>query len=385
MRAATSRRVLVNTFDRIKKNPTSARSIVDVAVIEQVRKLLKDADIQALQHQGAILHDIGTFLINHRSTNDQTSQFPEAYGLLFNRLDFLRTLASLHTAGEQETSPGPGRIDAFGNVRRLVFNKAPKVSLNAPVSFPHLWGVNQVEWFHWDGNTNSFMERNIGQAMGLGAIAVLETGASTISPLNIHTLESLFSQRYAPHTGPRKNSARLIPHRGNTAEGQRCTCTIARSATIDTRGARGVRTVPITYALDVDRDRSASRHELRESARGWEAVHSRAAGDSGKGQESCRDRGESGEHRGQLDLPEDQIRWLTTLGYVARPLEGIWATAPYLHNGSVPTLDDLLKPEAERPVCFPSGTPRVRPRQARATSPSYPQGARGGTIACRHV
>jgi mono/diheme cytochrome c family protein len=30
------------------------------------------------------------------------------------------------------------------------------------------------------------------------------------------------------------------------------------------------------------------------------------------------------------------------LGYVAPPLDGIWATAPYLHNDSVPTLADLL-------------------------------------------
>src|SRR5213075_1927755 len=29
-------------------------------------------------------------------------------------------------------------------------------------------------------------------------------------------------------------------------------------------------------------------------------------------------------------------------GYVAPPLDGIWATAPYLHNGSVPTLRALL-------------------------------------------
>lgn len=29
-------------------------------------------------------------------------------------------------------------------------------------------------------------------------------------------------------------------------------------------------------------------------------------------------------------------------GYIASPLDGIWATAPYLHNGSVPTLMDLL-------------------------------------------
>jgi mono/diheme cytochrome c family protein len=31
-----------------------------------------------------------------------------------------------------------------------------------------------------------------------------------------------------------------------------------------------------------------------------------------------------------------------SLGYVAPPLDGVWATAPYLHNGSVPTLEDLL-------------------------------------------
>lgn len=35
-------------------------------------------------------------------------------------------------------------------------------------------------------------------------------------------------------------------------------------------------------------------------------------------------------------------------GYVAQPLDGIWASAPYLHNGSVPTLYDLFYPE-QRP------------------------------------
>lgn len=36
------------------------------------------------------------------------------------------------------------------------------------------------------------------------------------------------------------------------------------------------------------------------------------------------------------------------LAYKARPLNGIWATAPYLHNGSVPTLYDLLLPAKAR-------------------------------------
>jgi hypothetical protein len=38
-------------------------------------------------------------------------------------------------------------------------------------------------------------------------------------------------------------------------------------------------------------------------------------------------------------------------GYVAPPLDGIWATAPYLHNGSVPTLWHLLYAD-QRPVVW---------------------------------
>ena len=39
----------------------------------------------------------------------------------------------------------------------------------------------------------------------------------------------------------------------------------------------------------------------------------------------------------------------------------IWATAPYLHNGSVPTLDDLLKPAKERPRTFYVGSREYDP------------------------
>jgi mono/diheme cytochrome c family protein len=42
-------------------------------------------------------------------------------------------------------------------------------------------------------------------------------------------------------------------------------------------------------------------------------------------------------------------------GYIAAFLDGIWLRAPYLHNGSVPTLRDLLKPVAERPPIFYRG------------------------------
>lgn len=47
--------------------------------------------------------------------------------------------------------------------------------------------------------------------------------------------------------------------------------------------------------------------------------------------------------------------FVNTHGYVAVPLNGIWLRAPYLHNGSVPTLEDLLEPKKDRPKEFYRG------------------------------
>jgi mono/diheme cytochrome c family protein len=48
---------------------------------------------------------------------------------------------------------------------------------------------------------------------------------------------------------------------------------------------------------------------------------------------------------------EDQYPAMPSPGYQAPPLDGIWATAPYLHNGSVPTVYHLLKSDS-RPRLF---------------------------------
>ena len=47
--------------------------------------------------------------------------------------------------------------------------------------------------------------------------------------------------------------------------------------------------------------------------------------------------------------------------YKGRSLNGIWATAPYLHNGSVPTLYDLLLPADQRPKKFMVGSRKLDP------------------------
>lgn len=50
------------------------------------------------------------------------------------------------------------------------------------------------------------------------------------------------------------------------------------------------------------------------------------------------------------------------LAYKGRPLAGVWATGPFLHNGSVPSLWDLLQPPAQRPTSFFTGSREFDPR-----------------------
>jgi hypothetical protein len=51
------------------------------------------------------------------------------------------------------------------------------------------------------------------------------------------------------------------------------------------------------------------------------------------------------------------------LTYKVRPLNGVWATPPYLHNGSVPTIDALLSPVSERPPKFYLGNREYDPEK----------------------
>ena len=68
-----------------------------------------------------------------------------------------------------------------------------------------------------------------------------------------------------------------------------------------------------------------------------------------------------------------------TAGYAAVPLEGIWARAPYLHNGSVPSLVDLLEAAERRPARFFRGYD-VYDRTKVGFVSSGPEAERRGTL-----
>lgn len=46
----------------------------------------------------------------------------------------------------------------------------------------------------------------------------------------------------------------------------------------------------------------------------------------------------------------EHVRGDRELGYLAPPLFGVWASAPYLHNGSVPNVWEILKPQDRKPL-----------------------------------
>ena len=62
----------------------------------------------------------------------------------------------------------------------------------------------------------------------------------------------------------------------------------------------------------------------------------------------------------QAGMDANPAIWRATGKYMARKLNGIWATAPYLHNGSVPTLNHLLHPD-QRPEKFFTGNREFDP------------------------
>jgi mono/diheme cytochrome c family protein len=251
-----------------------------------------------------------------------------------------RFIFKLVNSMEGETTPPRfGRLDAFGGARNLLFNPASQPSPTvAPVSYPHLWNFERLKWVHWDANTTSVLERNLGQALGLGAIYDARTSASTVSVRNLHRLEQLAKKiappRWASIFGASDEEA---ARRGRTTfEAECANC----HSSIDESGTAGV--------VDVGSDPNRALHFAEPVGNEpnsvaidalLKAIKRRAYADA---RISPSEQEEIEGHRPAI--------WRETKLYAKRPLIAIWATAPYLHNNSVPTLYDLLLPASQRAV-----------------------------------
>jgi mono/diheme cytochrome c family protein len=212
---------------------------------------------------------------------------------------------------EERPDWGPGRVDTFSPYKvHFGFDMSQDPSIGTS-DLPTLWnqGVREGMSLHWDGNNDSLDERNISAALGAG---------STESSLDHDSLERVaeWIKTFPPQPYPGPIDEALV-EAGEALYQQQC----ASCHALD--GERVGQVEPLE-AVGTDRQRADSFNpQLAESMNTY------------------------GE-----DYEWHFTHFRDTDGYANMPLDGVWLRAPYLHNGSVPTLRDLLRPASERPDVF---------------------------------
>jgi len=241
--------------------------------------------------------------------------------VLIQRLK-LQTLELANRIGPLLNGPYPawgrGRVDTFNPYKAVQFNwnieRLPHDELIGASDFPSLWNQKPREGMHlhWDGNNTSVDERNLSASLGAGVTPVTVDHASL---QRIHDwIWTLPPPKYPFAVDADRAS------RGKLLFDQQC-------AGCHSFGGQKTGTVEPIGSIGTDPARLNSYTFLFATAQA--ALY-----------------------------PESQYRFThfsKTDGYANQPLDGIWARAPYLHNGSVPTLADLLNDPTLRPKKFARG------------------------------
>jgi hypothetical protein len=211
---------------------------------------------------------------------------------------------------------GPGRVDTFNPYKTVQFNfpmdHDPSVGAT---DLPSIW--NQTPrigmQLHWDGNNDLLAERDKSAALGAGVTPV-SIDLKSIQRVEDWLLDGLQAPKYP-------------------------------------------------YAID---------ENLAAQGAGLYKSHCAGCHDFGSAYVGkVTPIGEIGTDRGRLDsytydfaanmnllyagYPWRFTHFRKTNGYANMPLDGVWLRAPYLHDGSVPTLRDLLEAPAARPKTFYRG------------------------------
>jgi len=308
--------------------------------------------------------------------NRLTEMLTNNRGLLEGKVAALRNVPTLKAAAAVSTLDGYGRTDAFGVGRNELFGSIPLNGMpsDAPVSFPHLWGMEHTAWLQWGANTNSVMERNIGQSLGVGAVFDPVTGRSSVNIENLWRMEQYAYRLHAPawpdvfpaidpdkaERGRLRFKTYCAPcHQTWQNDGQMRIYQLFALNAVGTDPSTAMnfekpvktvdgRVLPFPYAAlelikKVKHAAYAERHLSPEDIATLENRSVRT--------------GPAFEPTFRAPLLDSE-KWSDTKGrkvYRSKTLVGIWATAPFLHNGSVPTIFDLLHPAAERPTQFRVG------------------------------
>lgn len=306
-------------------------------------------------------------------------------------------LDRLEAAARTDVPYGRGRLDAFGHILNAVAADALGEPANlgspdAPVSYPFLWTTPAQRFVQWNGVAGNPLGRNLGEVLGVFGRTDLAGGrpdafASAALIENLRLLEDWAAQ-LKPPPWPENLLGRI--DRAKAAEGEtlfKANCAGCHGGPdyrltdpAETEGGRqwlAVTMVPQTVVgtdprmLDNFRSRIARSGPLAPLFGGAPLVPAGAvllATVSNVVENDLRARNITGDARREYygwrfapGAQKPQSGWATPPAYKAGPLAGVWATGPFLHNGSVPTVYDLLSPEDERPARFHVGSTRFDP------------------------
>jgi mono/diheme cytochrome c family protein len=291
------------------------------------------------------------------SIQDTLKDVEEYIALFYSYMELLKSLGTLGTTGALDG--GYGRVDAFGGARNLLFPADAKPA-TAPVCYPYLWGFSETAFFHYAANTNSILERNIGQALGLGATYdhTFGTFATSVNIRNTNALEELAYKIQVPDWPVEFGAIDAQKAaKGKTLYQQNCAACheqFASSPPPDNmpKGSWVLNTYPIA---EVGTDpNEAKNFPVPVSYKGQQMPLPQAIALLVPKIEEAYYKDNNVPVAEQTAWNHGRLpaEWRGPQVYSARPMAGVWATPPYLHNGSVLTLYDLLLPAAQRPAKF---------------------------------
>jgi hypothetical protein len=318
----------------------------------------------------------------------------------------------------QTITEGFARLDALNRIGDVVFaidldEPANWVGFSAPVHFPRIWQASWFEWVQYNGSIEQPMTRNAGEALGVGAPVNL-TGAkndlfaSTVRPEELYKLEQLLAGTLPPDASRGFNGLRspkwpadILPPinselaaKGAVLYKEVCQrCHLAPVSDPDfwaspewsqpnSAGERylNLKQCDVTHVGTDPAEAADMKNRTVVIPPSLGITTNDFGGALGQAVDMTLAQWYDSQQPPVAQAVRDQMNGnrpsnvRALLSYKVRPLNGVWATPPYLHNGSVPNIYALLSPVAERPKKFYLGNREYDPVNLGYVTDEFPGG-----------
>lgn len=307
--------------------------------------------------------------------------------------------------GVYPVEEGFGRLDALQRIANTLLGddlqyQANKKPATAPVRLPHIWDAPYFDWVQYNGSVRQPMIRNVGEGLGVKAqtnfvnFAGLtppepQRWASSIPVHDLHATEENLRKLKAP-VWPKELPAVdtvLAYTKGKPLYDELCAgCHAPRPfSRKDWPGVTFLQ-VPVIDVAHVGTD-STLLTNFNTRTYDASSLGIKEPITAGQGLFAVTQQIKDFQYQhGAKPVPQekwaeyDGYGWPNevrgTCGYKARPLDGIWANPPFLHNGSVPSVYDLLLPVEERPRVFWVGNREYDPVKLGLIATEFPGATR---------